>query len=142
MTTAAVRTRPCVVGASGPDLTLSTDHVAGISTMRRRLIETLGVCGCAELMVDTAALLATELLSNALTHADVGGEPFRVRMDVYWSACGLTIVVTDPDPRLPVATSADDDAEHGRGLELLQALATRWGACPVAAGKTVWCHIA
>ncbi|MER5488720.1 ATP-binding protein [Streptomyces sp. NPDC002812] len=123
-------------------MTLSTDHVAGISAVRRRLIETLGACGCAELIVDTAALLATELLSNALTHADVGGEPFQVRLDLYWNGCGLTIVVTDPDPRLPVAMSADDDAEHGRGLELLEALATRWGACPAGAGKTVWCHIA
>ncbi|WP_328946349.1 ATP-binding protein [Streptomyces sp. NBC_00250] len=110
--------------------------------MRRRLIETLKVRGCAEPMVDTVALLATELLGNALTHADVGGEPFPVRLDVYWNACGLTIVVTDPDPRLPVVTNADDDAEHGRGLELVQALATRWGACQVADGKTVWCHIA
>ncbi|GGT14691.1 hypothetical protein GCM10010222_65910 [Streptomyces tanashiensis] len=110
--------------------------------MRRRLIETLRVRGCAEPTVDTAALLATELLSNALKHADVGGEPFPVRLDAYWNACGLTILVTDPDPRLPVASDTDDDAENGRGLGLLQALATRWGACHVADGKAVWCQIA
>jgi anti-sigma regulatory factor (Ser/Thr protein kinase) len=109
--------------------------------VRRRLIETLESRGCAECLVDTAVLLATELLSNALKHARHGSEPLSVRLEVHCTGHHLSIAVSDPDPELPVARDADDDAEDGRGLALLQALATRWGALPITAGKTVWCLI-
>jgi hypothetical protein len=37
----------------------------------------------------------------------------------------------------------DDDAESGRGLELVRALSDRWGCCiPVAGGKVVWAQFA
>lgn len=141
MTTTATLREPSVAGDSSPDLSLTTSDIAGISAARHRLVETLEARGCTECLVDTAVLLATELLGNALRHAKHGNEPLRVRLEVHCTAHHLSIAVSDPDPQLPVARHADDDAEDGRGLALLQALATRWGALPITAGKTVWCLI-
>jgi hypothetical protein len=51
--------------------------------------------------------------------------------------------VTDPDPRaLPVlVAAAGAEAESGRGLALLDALALRWGVEQEAGRKTVWCEL-
>lgn len=127
---------------SPSDLSLTTGTLAGISTVRRCVAETLESLDCTEQLIHTAELLATELLSNALQHADTNGAPSTVRLDAYWNGRDLTIAVTDRDPRSPVARTADADEEHGRGLALVQALATCWGTRPCPDGKTVWCHLA
>ncbi|WP_327251124.1 ATP-binding protein [Streptomyces sp. NBC_01244] len=144
MSTAAVQLQPrstSVDADQRPELSLTTDHVAGISALRRRLVEALEAFGCTEDLIDTASLLATELLSNGLTHADTGSTPCAVHLDVYWNRYDLTIAVTDADPRLPVARTSGADEEHGRGLALVDALATCWGTIPLPNGKTVWCHL-
>jgi anti-sigma regulatory factor (Ser/Thr protein kinase) len=113
----------------------------------------------------TAALLVGELASNAVFHGLVPGRDFRLCLTV-GDAPGravmstvLRIAVTDPRgerlPRMPEptallsgATNGPDtapvnDAEAGRGLLLIQALATRWGVRPYPpSGKTVWCELA
>ncbi|MBA2955911.1 ATP-binding protein [Nocardioides sp. CGMCC 1.13656] len=89
---------------------------------------------------DTAVLLATELASNAIEH---GGGP--ALLDAYVRADAIRIAVADPSPVLPtprpIADTADELSERGRGLLLVAALASRWGAEPHAHGKTVWCEI-
>ncbi|MFF8592519.1 ATP-binding protein [Streptomyces sp. NPDC015220] len=55
----------------------------------------------------------------------------------------MRVEVGDPDPRaLPVLVRAADEDESGRGLALLDAVATRWGVERRAEGKTVWCELA
>lgn len=141
MTTAAIRPRPSAAGSSQPDLAVTAYRLADIGVVRRRLTEALRMCECVEPLIDTAVLLATELLGNALRHAAPGGRPLVVRLDMHWNGRGLTLAVSDPDPRVPAARTAAPDAESGRGLELLEALAARWGTRPTATGKTVWCVI-
>jgi anti-sigma regulatory factor (Ser/Thr protein kinase) len=48
------------------------------------------------------------------------------------------VEVFDPDMRLPRICSAEDSDEGGRGLYLVEQLATRWGSRPTRNGKTVW----
>ena len=51
----------------------------------------------------------------------------------------LTLLVWDASPDLPAHHKHDDDAVSGRGLEIIDALADRWGCWgPVAGGKVVW----
>ena len=51
----------------------------------------------------------------------------------------LTLLVWDASPELPARHQHDDDAVSGRGLEIISALADRWGSWgPVAGGKVVW----
>jgi PAS domain S-box-containing protein len=49
--------------------------------------------------------------------------------------------VFDPDLRLPRLRTARATDEGGRGLYLIEQLATRWGSRPTAEGKAVWFEI-
>ncbi|WP_405614740.1 ATP-binding protein [Streptomyces sp. NBC_00076] len=94
-------------------------------------------------LADTAELLATELIANAVLHTK-GPATLRVR----WSAGVLRIGAWDADPRPPEppGTLANlMDAEEGRGLALVQACADVWGWQPLSRfgnrGKYVWCDL-
>ncbi|MFF9400181.1 ATP-binding protein [Streptomyces sp. NPDC014744] len=97
---------------------------------------------------DTVTLLAAELTANAVRHGHVPGRDFHVRLTVDADAdAGSTTIrieVTDTrTERIPDLASPAPDAEAGRGLLLVAALATHWGTTPRAAapGKTVWAQL-
>lgn len=89
---------------------------------------------------DVAALLVSELVTNALRYAD---GPIGVRLirppgldDV------LLVEVSDPVPDPPRERAARPDDESGRGLQLVAASSRRWGSRPGDTGKTVWFELA
>ncbi|WP_254886221.1 ATP-binding protein [Streptomyces sp. NA02950] len=93
----------------------------------------------------TVALLVAELTSNAVRHGRLPGRDFRLRIVCEPSTRTLRIEVSDArEDRLPVippTVTADD--ESGRGLLIVELLATRWGATPRSpVGKTVWAECA
>jgi serine phosphatase RsbU (regulator of sigma subunit) len=53
-------------------------------------------------------------------------------------ASSVWVEVFDPDLRLPRIRTAADTDEGGRGLYLVEQLATRWGSRPTTDGKAVW----
>lgn len=83
---------------------------------------------------DTAELLTSELVTNALIHTGLGA--------VVTATLGRTVLRVEvwdfvaelPDPYVPVA----GDGTHGRGLLLVQALADAWGVHMQGVGKVVW----
>ncbi len=86
---------------------------------------------------DTAALIATELVANAIAH---GAGPISLELAV--SDEMLTIRVLDADPHaIPLEIDAQDFAVSGRGLALVNALATDWGWSRDQQGKTVWASV-
>ncbi|MEV2213687.1 ATP-binding protein [Streptomyces sp. NPDC050997] len=94
-------------------------------------------------LADTAELLATELVANAVLHTK-GPATLRVR----WSAGVLRIGAWDanPEPPGPPGELASlTDAEAGRGLALVQACADVWGWQPLSRfgnrGKYVGCDL-
>ncbi|MFI0814393.1 ATP-binding protein [Streptomyces sp. NPDC021098] len=97
----------------------------------------------------TAALLVAELAANAVQHGRVPGRDFLLALVLARPVSGaatLRIEVADcRDERLPRPVSvmplcADD--EHGRGLVLVDSLATRWGVEPRhPCGKIVWAEV-
>ncbi|GAA3804711.1 ATP-binding protein [Streptomyces coacervatus] len=94
-----------------------------------------------ELPLEKATQIVAELAANAATHGRVQGRDFRLTL--YVVADTLRIEVTDTRAdTLPHLTQGDPDAESGRGLLLVNALADRWG---VAAGpyprKTIWAEV-
>ncbi|MFL1897798.1 PAS domain S-box protein [Streptomyces tauricus] len=99
---------------------------------RRLLRHTLQEWQCEDL-IDTACLLASELLSNAVHHAC---DPLRLRLRR--TGDELNVEVSDGSPVLPQARIAAGDEESGRGLTLLDQLAASWGALPTREGKAVW----
>jgi anti-anti-sigma regulatory factor len=84
-------------------------------------------------LADTAALIVTELVANAVQHA---GTP--IRLGVTLGRRRLYISVRDGSPRPVRRTGADDEAESGRGLLIVEGLASAWGSTPMGAGKIVW----
>jgi serine/threonine-protein kinase RsbW len=86
----------------------------------------------------TAALLVSELATNAVRHA--GGREFVVEVQEYPQEGRLWVGVTDTDAGLPVLRTPDVTAENGRGVQLVSTLADRWGARRRrnAPDKTVW----
>ncbi|KUP96504.1 MULTISPECIES: ATP-binding protein [Thermobifida] len=84
-------------------------------------------------VVDRAALLTSELATNAIRHTRSGdpGETFTVRVSVDSSGAWTEVRTRAPRLRqaLPhVAAPEDPFAEHGRGLFLVDQLATKWGS--------------
>ncbi|MFF3329447.1 ATP-binding protein [Streptomyces sp. NPDC002888] len=93
------------------------------------------------LPLDPAAHVVAELASNAVAHGRVPGRDFRLL--VYVVGGTLRIEVTDTrGDRRPQAQLPAPDAESGRGLVLVDALADRWGVMEgPSPRKTVWAEL-
>ncbi|MEW2522689.1 ATP-binding protein [Actinacidiphila alni] len=96
-------------------------------------------------LADTALLLIAELAANAVTHGHVPGRDFELRLQL--TASLLRIEVSDaraerrPPATLPAAPSPL--ADSGRGLLLVDALATTWTVLPRdPIGKTIRADLA
>jgi len=82
---------------------------------------------------DDARLLLSELLTNAVQHAQG-----PVTVHVSRTAAELTVEVGDGSSHTPEPRRADEDEESGRGLNLVRVLADSWGVRPTDDGKTTW----
>lgn len=83
--------------------------------------------------VQTAALLATELVSNATRHCDS-----TMELRVSLSGPRLRVAVFDDSHRLPHNTRPGADGTSGRGLQLVDMLSASWGVETEDWGKAVW----
>ncbi|WP_405479714.1 ATP-binding protein [Streptomyces sp. NBC_00009] len=87
-----------------------------------------------------AALLASELCTNALLHGCLRDRLFRVETSLVGSV--LRVAVTDPkSERLPEVRAAEDGEQFGRGLLIVGGLAKRWAVEKLTVGKTVWAEL-
>lgn len=81
-----------------------------------------------------AVLVVSELATNAVLHAEA---PFVLRA---WRRAGtLRVELEDCSPVLP--TLAGETTMSGRGLRIVEALSSRWGARPQGVGKVVWAEL-
>jgi len=88
---------------------------------------------------ETAALLTSELVTNAVLHTSSGYDGGTVTVVVIDVADGLLVeVVDDGSPDGGPAVSGDRYAAAGHGLFLVEQLAARWGFLQDGAGTTVW----
>ncbi|MER6074655.1 ATP-binding protein [Streptomyces sp. NPDC001817] len=86
-------------------------------------------------LVETAELLLTELVTNALRHA----RSRYIGVRVYLQGDHCVIEVNDGSPIVPVPRCAGPDDESGRGLLLVESLAEAWGVSED--GTTTWCKL-
>ncbi|MFD8805077.1 ATP-binding protein [Streptomyces sp. NPDC059597] len=93
---------------------------------------------------ETLTLISAELCANAVRHGRVPGRDFLVRLTTEAGDVVLLEVSDTRGERRPaVFQPADPDAESGRGLLLVTALAHDWGVTDRRAGpgKTVWASV-
>lgn len=105
----------------------------GLARIRRGVrgwLDARGVTGEA----DSALLLVNELITNARRYA-----PGSVRLRLFLRPELLRCEVLDTHTGRPRLVRAGADDEAGRGLQLVDIMATRWGHVPVVRrGKVVW----
>jgi anti-sigma regulatory factor (Ser/Thr protein kinase) len=94
-------------------------------------------CTAAQLPTEvcqTAALLVSELVTNAVVHGRTSAT-----IEVHRPAQTLRVAVRDDNPDLPpVGSTPDLTSESGRGLLIVSRLSRRWGVERVGPGKAVW----
>lgn len=104
---------------------------------RRFTRRTLRAWGVPADTLDTALLIVSELVTNALVHTDG-----RVRLALTLVGRRLRIAVADPSPRTPTKpASLEWEATGGRGILLVEAMSDAWGTVPAGGGKQVWSEI-
>ena len=100
---------------------------------RRFVADVLSGAGITGETLDAAVLLTSELATNAVLHARSD-----LTVVVTVSAGGVRVEVADENPRLPSPVFVSVDALSGRGLQLVQAVASSWGIETHDSGKVVW----
>jgi anti-sigma regulatory factor (Ser/Thr protein kinase) len=104
----------------------------------RRAVERLGLTG---LTRDNALLLASELVSNALSHSGAPQDA-QIRFTARVRAGSLRISVSDLGHGFsPAAARREPGVAGGFGLFLVEQLATSWGV-ERHDGTTVWLELA
>lgn len=95
--------------------------------------------GADEPVAETLILLISELVTNAVVHT---GCPAVLRMLFPIApAAPVRVEVADASEFPPSPRHAHRDETGGRGLELVDGLADRWGWQPEGQGKQIWCEV-
>jgi anti-sigma regulatory factor (Ser/Thr protein kinase) len=105
---------------------------AAVRAMVRRVLAKQ----CPPDVVDVAALLASELVTNAVLHARA-----RARVRVRPGPDAVRVVVGDRSSTPPRVRDFAPEAATGRGLQMIEAFADAWGVEPDGAGKVVWFEV-
>ncbi|GIM90923.1 ATP-binding protein [Paractinoplanes toevensis] len=88
-------------------------------------------------LVGPAALVASELVSNAVEHAGT-----TITLEFRRRPRHVHVIVRDGSPGEPVPRDPGVQAERGRGLMLVNSIAAHWGWLPTRDGKVVWAALA
>ncbi|MEW1697447.1 ATP-binding protein [Streptomyces sp. NPDC091278] len=113
---------------------------ASVARARRLAEERLILWGCGPGIRDTVALVVSELITNAVVHTASG----RVICELREGEETLRIAVRDEGgPAGPRIRDCGED-ERGRGLLIVDALCTAWGAERTGHGtaQVVWAELA
>jgi DNA-binding NarL/FixJ family response regulator len=106
-------------------------EASSVRAARALVVDALGEEG--EELLFSLELLISEVVTNAVQHANAAP-----RIEAQLGPDSVRVAVYDDDPLLPKHRQPDADRPGGRGLHLLDRIATRWGAEPAEGGKVVW----
>lgn len=114
-------------------------HVRSVGRARALFREQATAWKLPDEATEVAALLLSELMTNAVRHARLS-PGFEISARCVLEADCLRVSVTDTNDKPPTPREASPDDESGRGLALVAALADDWGAepRPEGIGKVVW----
>jgi anti-sigma regulatory factor (Ser/Thr protein kinase) len=111
-----------------------------VAAVRREIAEDLMNNGVQQDRVEDVALVASELVGNAVRHTEHGPDG---DLDVAWTVTTTTVLVSVSDasaaePRMRIPTTNEP---AGRGLSIVDALASKWGVERLRHGKRVWARV-
>jgi anti-sigma regulatory factor (Ser/Thr protein kinase) len=92
-------------------------------------------------LTETAVLLTSEAVTNAINACADKGRTTRVTLTVEWAdPHRLRVLVHDEAPGLPTLRTPTAHDEHGRGIHLISTGADTWGICThgPGRGKATW----
>ena len=115
---------------------ISPEYAAAPATVRvaRYFVRaTLEARGVVAVEVDHAELLTSELATNAVLHAK---SPYTVTVDV--SRGRVRIEVTDRSAAVAARRPSGPTSGDGRGLAIVEDMASAWGVEPRDDGKCIW----
>jgi anti-sigma regulatory factor (Ser/Thr protein kinase) len=124
---------------------------AAVRCARRWAAGRLAPAGPADL-VDTAVLLVSELVTNAVhascaascaaAHDGECADPGRIELSITRTSDTVRIEVADcAAGSLPTLAGHASDREGGRGMQVIDALSQRWGCHCAQHWKVVWCEL-
>ncbi|WP_214109309.1 ATP-binding protein [Acrocarpospora catenulata] len=116
---------------------------ASVPIMRRFVHGVLLSAGCTH--IDDALLLLTEVFTNAIKHTDSGrieGGSVRVKVARPTDAAVRVSVVDAGSPHTkPELRTSDGESPSGRGLQLVDRLASSWGYYEDWGSQVVWFQV-
>ena len=129
--------RPAVAAEAHPRAEIALPALVSSPRRARRFVrEELEPRGVPTEVIDSAELVATELVTNSVMHARS-----EVIMTVECASHMVRLRVDDHSPVRPVVRNAAPDSATGRGLFIVEQLASRWGVDLHRDGKTVWVEL-
>ncbi|MGQ5640123.1 MULTISPECIES: SpoIIE family protein phosphatase [unclassified Streptomyces] len=130
-------------GTRGPEeprvgsLHIQRHDLRGVREARTFVHDRLASWGL-DTMSEAMELIVSETVTNALVHA---GSDVDVRLRAFTDHIRLEVRDSDTHPPVPsplsLAEETNAEAEHGRGLLIVEALAEMWNSSPNGLGKTV-----
>lgn len=116
---------------SAAEINLEPDR-QNVSRARKFAVEHAASAGHDD-AADVVELLVSELVTNAILHAGT-----QVTLRLSHDDGVLRVEVRDGSSAKARQRNYGTEATTGRGLELIEALATDWGVDTDDSGKTVW----
>lgn len=95
------------------------------------------------LAADTLVVVS-ELVANAVTASQALNAVRPIQLWLHSDGSWVLVLIGDDSPDLPLRTEPGIDAEHGRGLLVVEALSSSWGwylATGSGVAKVVWAQL-
>jgi two-component sensor histidine kinase len=109
---------------------------AQLGSLRAQLRYLASAWALPEDCTDRILMIVNELVSNAIDHARTSCE-----ITVRHTRSLVRVLAADGSPLAPRLPPFDVNAARGRGLQMVEALASRWGWTRRRRGKTVWATV-
>lgn len=109
---------------------------AAVGVARRFVAEICSAGRTVPDLCETAILLASEIVTNAFIHGRS-----EARIAVIAGRNQVRVEVADDNSRHPRRLEPDADALDGRGLAIVELVASHWGVRDDRIGKTVWFEV-
>jgi anti-sigma regulatory factor (Ser/Thr protein kinase) len=118
--------------------TMLTPHPTSVGAARRFVRDVMMSRQVSDGVVDTVELLTSEVVTNAIVHGRSGPQ-LAVEID----GTVVRVAVRDTSPELPVRRLSHLDDVSGRGVVIVEELASAWGVDREHNGaKRVWFEVA